>query len=399
MYYLAKVYIDTIMKILLSQKIAMLSGSEWHILHLAEGLMSAGHTVHFLALVDHRSVEPADELIDMFVSRKVQVHRLLVRSDYSLALYRSIDEILKREQYDIIHSHLIRTDFILSMVKWRYGCSAPLISSQHTFGESYQMKYGFKYVPQPFSKYVWVSRLTQRFIDGNISMSKAIKDMYVQHKIYSEDKVEVIYHGFDFSHVVYDPDTSKYRKAPKQLLIVGRLIGVKGHAYVIDILPELIEKYEDEIALVIVGSGVDEQHLKSLARSKGVDQQVYFEGFSTRVHDYIANSDIVLIPSFAEGFCVVLMEAYYSKAALVTFDVPALNENIFHNKTGMLAPAFDTQVFKQNIIDILDDPQLAQRLIENGREYLDNYLSIERMSNETIAYYEKILSQKQATKK
>ncbi len=370
----------------------MLSGSEWHILHLASGLMDKGHEVHFLALVDNRSIEPADKLIGMFLERNIPVHRLLVQSDFSTKLYKDINKVITEGNYDLVHSHLIRTDFILSLTKAFYNRDMLLISSQHTFDEGYQMKYGFEYVPQPFSKFIWVSKFTQRFIDGNISMSKNIRDMYVAHKIYTPADVEVIYHGFDFSHVKYDTDTSKYRKSPKQLLIVGRLIDWKGHTYIIDILPDLIKKYGDDISLVIVGRGVYGDTLKSYVKEKGLEKYVHFEGFSIHVHDYIANSDMVLIPSKVEGFCVVLMEAYYSKTPLAAFDVPALNENIFHRETGMLAPPYDIQIFKNNIIEVLDNPELSDQLVKNGREYLDSYLNIERMTSQTISYYEKTLA-------
>lgn len=380
------------MKILLGQKIAILSGSEWHLLNLASRLLEKGHDVHFLALIDSKSIKHANDLVEMFQERGISVHQIVVNSDFSLSLYKKISTLIKDEKFDVVHSHLIRTDFIFSMTKAIYLPDLYLLSTHHGFDEGYQLKHGFNVAKEPFNKFILIAKFNQRYINANIAISNSLKDLFVSQKIIPENKIKVIHYGFEFKHVKYDEDKSKYRKTSKQILIVGRLVDWKGHKYILGMMPELIKKYGKDISLVIVGGGIYQDTLKSYTKELGIEKQVYFEGYSTKVHDYISNSDVVAIPSTSEGFCVVLMEAYYSMTPLATFDVPALNENIFHNKTGMMAPPFDTQAFRQNITDILDNKELGEKLVVNGKKYLEEYLNLERMTEQTIAIYNSTLN-------
>lgn len=379
------------MKILLSQKIAKLSGSEWHLLNLSTGLKKRGFDVHFLALINNKSIESAEELIKMFEDRGIPVHRIIVKKDYSFSLFKNISSYIKREKFDIIHSHLVRTDFIFSMTKIFFLPKMLLISTLHGFDGGYQFRHGFKIANEPLNLFIILSKFNQRFINSYIAVSKSIKNLFVGQNIMHENKVEVIHHGFSYSEIIYDENTTKYRKTSKQILIVGRLLDWKGHKRIIGMMPDLIKKYGKDISLVIVGQGDYHDELLAFVQQLGVEKQVYFEGFSVRVHDYIRNSDIVAIPSNSEGFCVVLMEAYYSRAVVAIFDVSALNENVFHRKTGMLAPAFDIEVYKQNIIEVLDNPELAESLKQKGKDYLEDYLNLDRMTEQTIEFYNRKL--------
>lgn len=375
------------MKILLSQKIAMLSGSEWHLLNLSSGLKKRGFDVHFLALIDYRSEKGAEDLIKMFENRGIKIHRIIVKRDYSISLFKKISNLIKEEKFDIIHTHLIKTDFIFSMTKAIFLPKMYLMATHHGFDEGYQFRYGFNVASDPFNLFIILSKFNQRFINANIAISHSLKNLFVSKGIMPENKVEVIHYGFSFNGVEYDEDISKYRKSSKQILIVGRLIDWKGHKYILSMMPDLIKKYGEDISLVIVGKGNYMDELVAYTKSLNIEKHVYFEGFSIKVHDYIKNSDVVAIPSTSEGFCVVLMEAYHSMGPLAIFDVPALNENIFHRETGMLAPPFNTEIFKNNIIELLDNPELRATLKINGKKYLENYLNLDRMTEQTIDFY------------
>ncbi len=384
------------MKILITQKISKLSGSEWYLLNLSSGLLKKGIEVHFLALIDVRTIDRANDLVEMFVKRGIKVHRIEVTKDFSFKLFKSISDLIKREQYNFVHSNLIRTDFIISMVKLFYKRDLFIVSTHHGFDLNYQFKHGFNVVKSPFNLFIRLSRFNQKFINANIAISKGIKNLHVGHKTLKPEKMDVIPYGFQFENITYSSDINKYRKAPMQILIVGRLISWKGHKDVMDIMPNLIKRLGKDIALVIVGIGEYERELRNHARAIGIEKHVFFEGFSTKVHDYIKNSDVVAIPSRSEGFCVVLMEAYFSEGAIAAYDVPALNENIFHRETGMLATPYNLTELENNIVEILENPELTKNLKLNGKKYLEDYLNLERMTDDTIKFYKSKTPKKKA---
>jgi glycosyltransferase involved in cell wall biosynthesis len=375
------------MKIIIAQKIAVLSGTEWHILNLIPKLIEKGHEVHFLAFMDVKSLEKANELVQMFLDRKIVVHQLNVESDFSFKLYKKNADIIKSEGYDIIHSHLIRTDFIMSVVKALFLKKMFLISSAHGFENDYQIKHGFNYISDPLNKFILISKFSHIFINHNIAMSNGIKNLFVSHGILKNEKMDVIHHGFIFENVTYYPNPGLYRKSKYQILIVGRLVGFKGHEFVFRIMPDLINRYGNDISLVILGHGILEHELKSRVEEMGIAGHVHFIGFSTKVHDYIKNSDVVAIPSKSEGFCVVIMEAFYSGCPIVAFDVPAINESVHHLETGLLAPPYDVNVLRDNIITLMENKDLATKIRSQAKQYLNSYLTVDRMVNETNELY------------
>jgi glycosyltransferase involved in cell wall biosynthesis len=131
-----------------------------------------------------------------------------------------------------------------------------------------------------------------------------------------------------------------------------------------------------------------------MAHEIGIADKVFFEGFQMNVHDYIKNSDLVLIPSFAEGFCAVVLEAYQNLTPVMAFDVPALNEIIFNNDTGIIVKKFDIDELAEKIGYIFENPDIAKKLATNGYEKLHSYFTIERMVNQTIEFYNKTLTSK-----
>ena len=98
-------------------------------------------------------------------------------------------------------------------------------------------------------------------------------------------------------------------------------------------------------------------------------------------------SDIKLVPSKAEGFGLVSLEAMNQKLAIVGFNVSATNEIVVHNKTGLLIEPFNAELFSSELISLLKNPTLYKQMGELGLERLSTNFSVAGMVENVIDFY------------
>jgi glycosyltransferase involved in cell wall biosynthesis len=170
-------------------------------------------------------------------------------------------------------------------------------------------------------------------------------------------------------------DTQRFIPAPKSkqtgtcnLLCVGRLTPAKGQAILLEAVAQL-QKLGIFVTLTLVGMGPDEQSLRQYAERLGIGGQVQFTGAVDQDHilDYYQAADMFVLPSFAEGLPVVLMEAMAMEIPCITTAITGIPELIDNGRDGLLVPASDSEGLTQAIEQLVKDPVLRRQLGKAGR--------------------------------
>jgi glycosyltransferase involved in cell wall biosynthesis len=179
------------------------------------------------------------------------------------------------------------------------------------------------------------------------------------------DRLHVVHCGVD----VQEFARREHRGPGSRLLFVGRLAAVKGLAVLIDALAHLRAKHA-ELELTIVGDGPERAALEARVRSAGVADHVRFTGYRSQaeVREHLERSDLFVLPSFAEGVPVVLMEAMAAGVPVVATNVAGVSELVEDGVNGILVRPGDAEVLARRIALLLDDPNLRARLGRAGRE-------------------------------
>ena len=116
------------------------------------------------------------------------------------------------------------------------------------------------------------------------------------------------WHKLHIVHCGVDP--SRYAPKPVRTglraLFVGRLAGVKGVPILIDAVARLTAKYPD-LTLHLVGDGPDRKALETEVARRGLQDRIVFLGYKSQaeVAEELAQTDVFVLPSFAEGVPVV----------------------------------------------------------------------------------------------
>lgn len=144
---------------------------------------------------------------------------------------------------------------------------------------------------------------------------------------------------------------------------IGRISPVKNHKYTINFAEYLVQKGH-KFVIAIVGTGQLEDELLELVKTKGLNDSFKFLGIRSDIPNILAGTDIMIMPSFHEGFPVVLVESQAT-------GVPSLISSNISSEVDMglklvnfasLDDAFST--WEKKLLDILKqkDVSSVQRL-------------------------------------
>src|SRR5438876_972842 len=101
--------------------------------------------------------------------------------------------------------------------------------------------------------------------------------------------------------------------------------------------------------------------------------------------------DAFAMPSIWEGFGLVLLEAMAAARPIVASRVATIPEVVVDGETGVLVPAGDEVALADALALLADEPALAGRLGEAGRERLRRQFSIDKMVGDTELLYRELL--------
>ena len=156
--------------------------------------------------------------------------------------------------------------------------------------------------------------------------------------------------------------------AGPRLLFVGRLAAVKGLPVLFDALARLRPRHPD-LVLEIVGDGPDRTALEERAAARGLGAHVRFLGYRSQaeVAARLTATDVFVLPSFAEGVPVVLMEAMAARRPVVATRVAGVGELVEDGVSGFTVPPGDPESLADRIGLLLDDPARRAAMGAAGR--------------------------------
>jgi glycosyltransferase involved in cell wall biosynthesis len=159
-----------------------------------------------------------------------------------------------------------------------------------------------------------------------------------------------------------------YKDEHFRILCLGRLVAAKGQAVLLDAVRLLVRQGRPVLA-TFAGDGPDRERLETMAREYGVTEHVAFLGAVNpeSVRDLYAATDAFVLPSFAEGIPVVLMEAMAMEVPCVTTVVNGIPELITSGESGLLVSPSDAAQLADAIETLIANPALRQSLGKAGR--------------------------------
>lgn len=312
---------------------------------------------------------------------------LFVAAFYILSgLLQSIG-FCRKEQFDLVHVHWPFPHGI-----WAYFAASlrgtPVVLTFH--GAELLLSKKF-----PFVKYF--IRHAARHAQGLVCNSNYTAGQLAKLTDIPVESIHVIPFG---ATVDIRPVEKNADKPIKDILYVGRLIERKGVTYLLDALPKIAARAN--VHLHIVGDGDRAEELKQQVGRMGLDSMVSFYGVvsNERLEQLYRDANVFVLPAIVdsrgdtEGLGIVLVEALAFQTPVVACDVGGISDVIRNGETGLLVPEKDADALAAAVLQLLDNPELAARLVNAGMAHARSYFDWDRIIDSLARVYRSAISEK-----
>jgi len=167
-------------------------------------------------------------------------------------------------------------------------------------------------------------------------------------------KINVVRCGLDDQFLDCEPSPIQ---AKPHLVCIGRLCEQKGQILLVEACHQLAKRGRD-FKLTLVGDGEERSTVENLIENYGLSNQIEITGWATaeQVKQQIQASRVMVLPSFAEGLPVVIMEALALHRPVISTYVAGIPELVTPEKCGWLIPSGSIDALTLAIESALDTP-------------------------------------------
>jgi glycosyltransferase involved in cell wall biosynthesis len=287
--------------------------------------------------------------------------------------------IIRKEQPSIIHAHGYVAGTIAAMAGSLAGARSILCTLHNLFPPS----------ASPVGKRAL--QICGRSCTHLIAITQAVKDSATVVGV-DPSKIVIIPNGIELSIYQQPHDKALIRQklgidpAAPVVLTASRLIPAKGIDTLLRAATGLRQIFPS-IQVLIAGDGPQREELKTLAKELELDETVQFLGERKDIPELLAASDVVAVPSLAEGQSILILEGMASRLPVVASDIGGMKEMIQDGETGLLVPAANPTALAQALGLVLNDAKLAEKLGTQGQRFVEANMTLEQMLEKTRRLY------------
>ena len=240
---------------------------------------------------------------------------------------RELDEFFRDHEYDIVHTHMDAIGEEALKAAKKHGIKA-LIAHSHNTDQLDNPKGLKDHLHKCYL--IYEKHLLRRYAEYFVACSPEAGKWLFGDKICNSNKYLLLKNSIDSSAYSFDEETrNAVRKelgleGRKVIIHVGQFRTQKNHGKVIDVFNEL-HKRDDSFALVLVGTGEEQDNIKSKVEELGLKEDVLFLGNRNDIPELLMSADVFLFPSLYEGLGIALLEAQAADLICVVSDtIPEL---------------------------------------------------------------------------
>ena len=202
---------------------------------------------------------------------------------------------------------------------------------------------------------------------GVIAQTSKAKEYY--DKLFRQKNYAII------GNPIRNIDIPEGNQREKIVVSVGRLIKTKHYDRMIKLFGEL---NRPGWKLVIVGGDAQNQNnmakLQAQLAEMGNPENIELAGTQKDVERYLLRSSIFAFTSSSEGFPNVVGEAMSAGLPVVSYDcVAGPSDMIVDGENGYLVPVFDDELFKQRLLELMDDETKREAMGKKAKELIRQF--------------------------
>ena len=363
---------------------------------ISRELASLGCEVHVFTSTEKKSKTNTEKI----GKGKLVVHRISVFSktrekdpivnsrmkylNFDNKIPKELSKENKRGQFNLVNTNgwLTGGTFVAKQffgVKWIHTFHAVEISRENMMSEEEK-----KYLPV----YEWIER-TIKHADMFIAVSEYVKDEIRRLYKIPAKKIFVIPNGIDpkLFRVIKQVSLRKkygFTNDHQIIMFVGRFSKEKGISTLINAIPKVMKEIKNSAFLIVSPMIKDfekldtfrelNDKLNKLIKKYGKRIKVFSEKLPQNTLSNLYNmADLYVQPSLYEAFGITVLEAMACGKSIIASDCGGLSEIVFNGYNGLLCTPGDHQKLANDIIKLLNSPELKRKMEKNALQFSKKY--------------------------
>ena len=315
----------------------------------------------------------------------VSFSKVVISLGYNLfPIWLRLVKILKDSKIDLVHANSMTAFFVLSFparlcrVTLIYHLHDTLLSPKEGGTMSDAAKNMLLF---------WM----KAFADRIIVVSEFAGNTITSKKQPLEKKISIVHNGLELIKIRQSCH-KVYNGGLPLLVAFGRLDSKKGFHVAIAAAAILRDRYGYHVKLNIIGDGSMRPELQDMVKREKLNGQVEMLGFKDNVHEYVAQGDIVLIPSVWEDpLPLAVIEAMANSKIIIASEVGGIPEMLKNGEEGFLVPKADPEAIAEKVVWIMEHPDKANEIAEKAYERVCREFTIERMAFQLSNIYHSVI--------
>jgi glycosyltransferase involved in cell wall biosynthesis len=340
-----------------------LGGAERLDVELAEELNKRGIKADILSMYTEDLPGVAEAKKDLLRRGIPNVHFLNMKIHSSpMALIPAIFKLrrlIRDQEYDIVETSMLSPTVIASWAT-RHSCARHIAGIHQVFNRDRENSNQHKF---------WRFSVRHNPHTRYYAISDFVRNAWIHYSGVLPQHVRTIYNAISniFFNVV--PERLGVRaelKIPnnsKIALYVGRLVKYKGCEILINALGPILKQYNIQLLYVgfhypmVEDSRIMLKKIKDKIKKNGWENHVHFLGFRKDIPRLMASSDLLVHPTFMEGFGLTIIEALATGLPVITTDIEAIPEILAGTDSIMVPPNNPDALRKAVLVNLKQNEQ------------------------------------------
>jgi glycosyltransferase involved in cell wall biosynthesis len=343
-------------------------------------IVNRGHKVSVLISEKHSKIDNVPDGINLYFVPSWHIISELTGNPYPI--FKDIKPYFQMIKPDVVHinSHLFICNY--QAIKIAHQMRIPVVLTVHGFTvkRNRALNYYQSFYLHTFARSIF--KLSNSIICLNKNDSSQVG------KILGKNKAEIVANGVDSE--LFRP----LEKVQYSITWLGRFVPEKGLIYLLNGMLKVLEK-RDDVNLLLIGDGILKNECVQFVEKNKLEKNISFIDSLTRdqIAQKLGSSSIFIFPSLKEGMPLALLEAMSSGNSVIASDIPGVNEIVTNGYDGILVETKNSQAIADQILALLNDNSLRNKLSKNARNTIKERYAIEQMLTKLENIYSTCLSE------
>jgi UDP-N-acetylmuramyl pentapeptide phosphotransferase/UDP-N-acetylglucosamine-1-phosphate transferase/glycosyltransferase involved in cell wall biosynthesis len=343
------------------------------------------------------------KLTTLFEKEGLHLHPIpLYRRNRPLAdlrLFFQLYSILRREKFDIVHTHTPKMELIGQMAAKVSGVPVGVYTSHGFYFRKKMSAVTRRLV-------IFIAKIAGHFSDHTFIQSQSDLELALKERIYNRERVSFLGNGvnlqeFNRANFSLEDIANKKRSLgiPMEQLVVGmvgRYVNEKGYREFIEAASILSSRHSNLFFLTVGMKvpGERDPFDPTLFNQPSLKDQLLMLDWRMDMPELYSIMDIVALPSYREGFPRCLVEACSMSLPIVATNIPGCSETVMDGINGILIPVRQTAPLVDALETLIHDGNLRMEMGTAGRRLAEQHFDEQIVVTRITKKYQELLEDK-----